>query len=317
MVIALLTFLLGLGVLLVSTQHLVRLAEKTSRILRISPLIVGITIVAIGTSLPELAVSTISIIENDPGLALGNIIGSNIVNILLVLPVGILIGRLRIGRTKTQRNALILLAVTTMFLLVQLTQFSSALIGFLLIVMALLISIIEYQLGLHGRHHEDMKLFKVPNKESLGIRAIFLGVLLIIGIIAGGILVVHSIETISLVTGISTTILGLTLTAVATSLPELLTTIYSQEDHQEKITVGNILGSNIYNLLLVGGIVFCFSSGMYVPLKDWIWLALTTIVFVGILKIYRGKRPPVWISVILFVLFLAYLFSQQKLGIFS
>ena len=125
-------------------------------------------------------------------------------------------------------------------------------------------------------------------------------------------MVVSSIEAISILSGISTTILGLTLTAVATSLPELLTTIFSQEDNQEKITVGNIIGSNIYNLLLVGGIVMLFPSTTVIAIKEWVWLAISTIGFVLILRYYSGKRPPKWIGVILIFLFLIYLFFQQN-----
>ena len=108
----LLKFGIGVVVLLLSTQTFVKLAKKISLALRISPLIVGITIVALGTSLPELSVSLIASINNDAGLAFGNIIGSNIVNILVVLPVCIVIGKLRIVKTKTQRSSVLLLGIT-------------------------------------------------------------------------------------------------------------------------------------------------------------------------------------------------------------
>jgi cation:H+ antiporter len=308
---SLLKFCIGLIILLFSTQKLVKLAEKISRVFRISPLIIGTTIVALGTSLPELAVSTVSAFRNDVGLAMGNIIGSNIINVLMVLPVGIFIGKMRIGTIKTQQNVLILLGATVIFCLTQFAGISKPVAGMFLIGMAILISIMEYQLGVFGRDHEDLKQFKKTKNGKLSLSTIIFGFILILGIIAGGFLVVDSVETISILSGISTTVLGLTLTAIATSLPELLTTIFSQEDHQEKITVGNILGSNIYNLLLIGGIIMLFPSTTVIPIKEWAWLAIATIGFVLILRYYSGKRPSRWIGAILFFLFLVYLLSQQ------
>ncbi|MFA6013216.1 MAG: sodium:calcium antiporter [Desulfobacteraceae bacterium] len=303
-------FCIGLAILLFSTQKFIGLAEKVSRILRISPLIVGITFVAIGTSLPELVVSLISILRHDPGLAMGNIIGSNIVNVLIVLPAGLLIGKLRIGTTKTQRNALILLEVTAIFFLIQYIFPIKIYSGMLLIGMAILISIVEYKLGIFGRTHEDVKRFNASKNKKLGLDVFIPGILLVLGIIIGGIFIVDAVESLSLVTGISTTILGLTLTAVVTSLPELFATIFSQEDNQEKITIGNILGSNIYNLLLVGGIVSLFPMVSVIRFQEWIWLALTTIGFVFILKHYKGKKPPRWLGIMLILFFIIYILSQ-------
>jgi len=105
----LVTLIGGIVLLLFSTKTLIKLSETLSLSLRLSPLVIGMTVVAIGTSLPELSVSTIASGRNDISLAIGNIIGSNIVNILLVFSVGALIGKLRIGTTKTPRNAIILI----------------------------------------------------------------------------------------------------------------------------------------------------------------------------------------------------------------
>ena len=90
MTVALVKFLIGIGLLLFSTEKLVRLAERVSKVLKISPLIFGVTVVAVGTSVPELVVSVVSTVKQDTALAMGNIIGSNIINVLLIFPVGIL-----------------------------------------------------------------------------------------------------------------------------------------------------------------------------------------------------------------------------------
>lgn len=307
--VVLFKFVVGLVILLFSTQRLVVLAKRISRKLSISPLIIGITIVSIGTSLPELTVSVISILKNDSGLAMGNIIGSNVVNILMVFPIGLLLGNLRIGTTKTQKNAFILLGVTTLFFLSRYIGDFRQIFGITFIGLSILISYIEYRFGVSGRLHEDLKRFKKRYYGKLDSFSYLSGLILIVGIIAGGVLVVNSIEGISLLTGISTTVLGLTLSAVATSLPELLTTIFSQKDQQEKITIGNVIGSNIYNLLLIGGIVSLFPLTRVVSVGEWVWLGVTTLIFVFILRHYKGEKPPKYIGLILLLFFFVYIFG--------
>jgi cation:H+ antiporter len=109
-------------------------------------------------------------------------------------------------------------------------------------------------------------------------------------------LTVSSVENISTITGISTTILGLTLTAIATSLPELFATVISQEEHEEKMTIGNILGSNIYNLLFIGGLVLVISPKAIIGLPE---LAILTLLTCFIISITRVKKVPRnwWITV--------------------
>jgi len=306
----LLWFAIGIVLLLFSTQKLVKLAGKISQVMRISPLVVGATLVALGTSLPELIVSTISAYRGDIGLAMGNIIGSNIVNILMVFPVGIFSGKLRIGTRKTQHNVFIMLGATIIFMIPQFVSIPKSTAGLFFIGLAALFSIIEYRLGVLGRDYEDRKKLSSIQSGSLDLTTIFFVPILLLGIVGGGFLVVDSIETISRLSGISTTILGLTLTAIATSLPELLTTLFSQEDKQEKLTIGNIMGSNIYNLLLIGGIVLLFPSQMTVPLKDWIWFIGASFGFAVILSHYSGKKPTVWIGLGLLMFLLIYLSTQ-------
>ena len=302
-------FLAGLILLLFSTEKFVRLAERISKALNISPLIIGLTVVAIGTSIPELVVSIISIFKHDSQLAIGNIIGSNIVNILLVLPVGILIGKMRIGRIKTQKSALFLLCSTGLFFILHTVSASFTFSGLILIIFAILFSILEYKWGADGRDLEDINL-KKNNSRSIKKAQIIIGIFLLAFIVLGGFLIVDSVEAISLLTGLSTSILGLTLTAIATSLPELLTTIYSQNNKQEKLTVGNILGSNVYNLMLVGGILTLFPQTIMVTVKEWMWLGSTTLFFVLFLRFYSGKSPSKSVGIVLLIILFLYLRLQ-------
>ncbi|MFH0864439.1 MAG: hypothetical protein V1858_05140 [Candidatus Gottesmanbacteria bacterium] len=305
----LLYFCVGVIVLLLSTHALVKLTERLSSDLRISPLIIGTTVVALGTSLPELTVSLIASTRHDLGLALGNIIGSNIVNIFMVLPVGILIGKLRIGSTKTQRNALLLLGATVLFVALRILHLPDLFSGLLLIALALFFTIGEYQLGVFGRTHEDAKAFKKHTNGRLTFGGIASIIFAVAGIILGGILVVSSVENISIITDYSTTILGLSLTAIVTSLPELLTTIFAQKEHQEKITVGNIIGSNMYNLLFIGGVITLFSPPMMVPFRNFMWLIAATLCFVFILRRFSGKPVPKGVGLLLLLSLIVYLLS--------
>lgn len=304
-------FIIGLALLLFSTEKFVRLAERIAKVLRISPLVIGLTIVAIGTSIPELVISVVSMYRQDMDLAMGNIIGSNIVNVLLVLPVGILIGTMQIGRIKTQQSALFLLGCTVVFFMTHFVQLSHTISGIILLGLAGVFSYMEYKLGIEGRTHEDMQRNNKNQKVgSITLAQIIIGCFLLSLIIMGGMFMVESVETISTLSGISTSILGLTLTAIATSLPELLTTIYSQNNNQEKLTVGNILGSNVYNLMFIGGILMLFSTSTLISQKEFIWLGTTTIGLVAFLRFYSGRRPSRLVGVLLLLILLVYLRTQ-------
>lgn len=309
---ALLLFVLGMVILLFSTQKLVDLANKISRILGISPLIIGVTLVAVGTSLPELAVSMVAISRHDGGLALGNIVGSNIINILLVLPIGILVGGIRIGTAKTQTTTNILVGCVAIFTALRFFKLSHPVVGLGLIGIAGLISFLEYRLGVNGRLHEDIKWFKkLTAKEKFRKIDFLLGAILIGSIVAGSSILVEAVEKLAILTNISTTVLGLTITAIATSLPELLTTVFSQQAHQEKITVGNLIGSNIYNLMLIGGLIMLFPTKTNISVVQWSWLVGTTVLFSLIVTKFSGSKPTRFVAIGLISLFIAYLYTQR------
>lgn len=308
-------FTVGIAILLFSSEVLVRLSAKVSQFLKISPLIIGLTVVAIGTSLPELAVSIVATSHVDSGLALGNIVGSNIINILFVFAIGILMGKVRVGTTKTQSNSVLLLAITAFFVTVRVLHLPNIIFGSVLIGLAIAVSILEYHWAILGREHEDIKLFSIKKSASMTLIDLLAILLAVVGIIFGGLFVVNSVEKLSQLTGYSTTVLGLSLTAIATSLPELLTTILGAREHQEKIVLGNIIGSNTYNLLLVGGIISLLSSpNGFIAVADWIWLIGSTLLFVIILQVYRGRAIPRFIGMILLIFFVFYIYSLTLLN---
>lgn len=298
-----LLFILGVIVLLVSADVFVQAASHLSKKVGLSPLVIGITVVALGTSLPELVVSVLAAIKGDGGLAFGNIIGSNTVNILLIFPLGIILSDLRIGTLKTQKNTLILLIVSVIFYLIS-RLFTISWIGYILIGCAIIFTFEEYRWGKRGMKHEDKIRFSKKHTNEKTLKIITKTILSLIGIGIGGFITVISTENISLITGISTTFLGFTMTAIGTSLPELFTTLFSARRNEDKITMGNILGSNIYNVLLIGGITTVISRSQPMSTYHWLIFLFSSVLLVGIVIVYRGKIIPKWVGICLLFFFI-------------
>jgi cation:H+ antiporter len=299
-------FLIGIAILLKSTDVFVRLSERLAGALRISPLIVGTTIIAIGTSLPELSVSLVSAVKNDAGLALGNLVGSNIINIFLVLPIGILMGGIRIGTTKTQKNILMLGAVTLTFFLLYELAVPHRLAGMILLMVAVLVTVVEYAWGVRGRDREDAgRRNRKPVRMTGCDYATF--ALAGSGIVGGGICTVLTIERIAFLSGLSTTLFGLTVVAIATSLPELFATIVTEREHEDKITVGDIIGSNIYNLSLIGGLSLLFAPWNAMKPAEYWMLVLATFCLIAILHVFRGRTVRRRVGVLLLGMCLLYI----------
>jgi cation:H+ antiporter len=309
MVSVILQLIIGISILLIATHYLIKFAKKLSFAYKLSPLIVGITVVAIGTSLPELSVSTIAVLKDDAGLAFGNIIGSNIINVFLIFGLGLIISKIRIGTIKTQRNALVLLGSTILFIIFFTKPIPTIFSGIILLSLAFLITVQEYRWAIRGRKNEDKLLLNKNSESKFSSMELVSLPFLVVGIIAGGFMVVTSVETISRITGYSTTVLGLNVTAIATSFPELLATIAGRNESKGKLVVGNIVGSNIYNILLIGGIMFLFSGITQLVLHEILWLLFATFLFVSLIKLYKGKTVPKWIGVLLLFLFIIYIYS--------
>lgn len=300
-----LLFLGGIGVLLASAEVLIKSVNQLAAKWKLSPLVLGTTIVAVGTSLPELTVAIVACLKGDSQLALGNIIGSNTANLLMVLPLASLFTPIRIGTTKTQRNALFLLIITLGFA-AAITWWWQPLAGGLLLFGVLVFSYLEYSWGVEGRNKEDKKQWR-DAKKSGPYTSSALG-LSLLGVIAGGYLTVTGAEKIAYALQISTTAVGMTLVALATVIPEILVTVISGYKNQAKLAVGNILGSNIYNILLIGGIIALLSGQGAIIRVNLIPIVAATGITVGLLKIYQGRRIPRPINVCLLLFYAVYFY---------
>lgn len=237
---------------------------------RISPLVIGLTVVAFGTSMPELAVSVTSAATGSTDLSIGNVVGSNIANILLILGVSALVCKLPVRRASLVLDIPVLLIASV--LLIGLGIWGGALEWWDGLIFLAVFAV--YMVILMRGARKDPPIpeeEKIP-KSRLGIwyahkkeRTWFLVVLTVLGlgmVVGGGTLLVEGAKYVARAAGMSERVIGLTVVAVGTSLPELVTSVVAASKKQTDIAVGNIIGSNIFNILLIAGV-----SSLVAPLE--------------------------------------------------
>ncbi len=246
---------LGLVILLLAGDSLVKGAVNLSLRLGVPALIVSLTIVAFGTSAPELLIAIQAIFDDVPGLALGNVVGSNTANVLLVLGVPALLATMHTSECDTRNSYIQMIAATGLFIVLCFFGPFTWVSG--LILLAALAAMLIHAAGAANKHRkantdEEEIEGADPNLGWPKI-AIFL-VLGIIGLPLGAKLLVDGATNIALTFGISETAIGLTLVAIGTSLPELATTVMAALRRQADVALGNVIGSNMFNLLGIIGI---------------------------------------------------------------
>ncbi len=246
----------GFLLLVWGADRLVAGASATARNLDVSPLIIGLTIIGFGTSAPELVVSAVATLKGNPGLAVGNAIGSNIANMGLVLGVTALIYPLRLESTALKREYPMLMLIMLVCFLMALDGVYSQLEGSILLVGLLLVVIWIIRIGMHRPLSDplaeefDAEIPKdIPTKTAVFWLLVGLTVLPV-----SSIFLVDGAITIARVLGVTDTVIGLTIVALGTSLPELATAITAVLSKEDDLAIGNIIGSNIFNLLGVLGI---------------------------------------------------------------
>jgi cation:H+ antiporter len=217
---------------------------------KISPIVIGITIVAFGTSLPEMAVSLAASVKGEPEITLGNVVGSNIANILLVLGLAAVIRPLDVSKRIVTRDTMLVLGSGVVLLLMAMTGLLNRWMGG--IMLALFVAYIVY----YARDaHKNKTAAGVPPVGDLGMGvAAFLTGSGIVCILLGSDILVESAVYIAEGLGISPAIIGLTMIAIGTSLPELATSAVASRRGEADISIGNVLGSNVFNTLLVLGL---------------------------------------------------------------
>ncbi len=244
---AFLWFMVGLAILMTGGEVLVRGATEIARHFRLSPVVIGLTIVGFGTSAPELLVSMQAALSGQPALAMGNVIGSNIANILLILGTSAAIAALVIPFSALRRDLAIMLGSTLAMWVMLLDGTVGRLDGLLLV--AGLVTFLTLALTSTPAAPEHAGLR--PPRLPLAIAMTLAG---LVGLSLGANLLVDAATTIARTFGISEAVIGLTIIAVGTSLPELATSVIAAVRGNTGIAVGNVVGSNIFNILGILGL---------------------------------------------------------------
>ncbi|HMO06435.1 MAG TPA: calcium/sodium antiporter [Paracoccaceae bacterium] len=250
----------GLGLLVVAGDALVRGAVNLALRLGIPALIVGLTVVAFGTSAPELLVSIQAALADQDGIALGNVVGSNIANILLVLGLPALIGTIHSSYLELRRDYLTMIGATLLFLAVAWDGVLSRIDA--LVLLAGLALMLGDNIRSARRHRAEAAAANGAGEDELegadaGMPGWKIAAFLVAGLIGlpiGADLLVDASVNIARAFGVSETVIGLTLVAVGTSLPELATSIAAAVRGKADVALGNVIGSNVFNLLAILGI---------------------------------------------------------------
>ena len=262
--ITIVLFAAGLGLLILGAEILVRGASRLATMIGIPPLIIGLTIVAFGTSSPEMAVSIQSVLSNQVDISLGNVVGSNIFNILFILGLSATMAPLAVSSQLVRVDVPIMIVISVLTLLFGIDHNISRLEGFFLFAGFIgYISFLAYKSRSQKRYVIKTSINDVGEKAkttsklltNLGFIVIGLSLLVI-----GSRWLVNSAVAIAQNLGVSELLVGLTIVAVGTSLPEVATSVIASIRREQDIAVGNIIGSNIFNILAVLGLSCTLSS---------------------------------------------------------
>jgi cation:H+ antiporter len=262
---------LGIGLLTIGAEALVRGAAGLAEHVGLSPLVIGLTVVAFGTSMPEVAVSLGSAWIGDGGVALGNALGSNIFNVLVVLGGAAVIRPLLVDRQLVRLDVPVMIGTSVLILLLSLDGKLGTLDGVLLVVLGITYTVIVVRGGREWtgdapppaeppQEKRDEHALATGGAMTLPVQIgwIVAGLLLLV---VGARLVVMGASTVAHALGVSDLVIGLTVVAAGTSLPELATSFVAAVRDQRDIAVGNVVGSNVFNALFVLGLAALAETG--------------------------------------------------------
>ncbi|KZL21593.1 Inner membrane protein YrbG [Pseudovibrio axinellae] len=308
----------GLALLIFAGDLLVRGAVSIAQALGIPTLVIGLTIVAFGTSAPELFISLKAALDGVSGVAIGNVVGSNIANVLLVLGVPALIAATPCNESGAQRNALFMLVVSVIFTALcfmgTLNFYAGiALLALLLIFLADSVRATkkhrkENRAGCKANETEEDELDVESVPENKAIAAVFL-ILGLIGLPLGAQLTITGATDVASSWGVSDAVIGLTVVALGTSLPELATTVMAAIRKHSGVALGNVIGSNVFNLLAIMGITV---TVIPIPVPEQIlvydiWVMLACALLLYIIAAKRLCLGKVW-GICLTAAYVAYIY---------
>ena len=295
--------IVGFVFLIKGSDFFVDGASSIASILKVPTIIVGLTIVAFGTSAPEAAVSITSSIAGNNAMAVSNVIGSNMFNLLMVIGIAALLSDLVMEKSVLNKDLPFLVIITALLgVFIFIGGDVSNIEGIILIL--ILIGYIAYLI----RNALKMGTTNYVDKPKLSLpKSIIFIVVGLAGIVLGGDLVVDSASNIAIALGMSETLVGLTIVAIGTSLPELVTSITALKKGENQLVIGNVIGSNIFNILFVLGASSAIKS---LPINSTMMIDTVIMIAVTILCFIFGKTQEKYDKkegIVLILLFIGYM----------
>ncbi len=296
MLVSLLAVLGGFLLLVWSAERCVLGASATARNFGVSPMVIGLTIVGFGTSSPELLVAGMASWSGNTGLAIGNALGSNIANIGLVLGATALLAPLLVSSDTLRREFPLLLAVTLLSYWLLSDGELGRLDGFVLMISLIALIYLVVRIGLNARGQEDPLAAEVASKLPAAMstpRALFWLLLGLVVMLVSSRLLVWGSVNIAQAFGVSDLVIGLTIIAIGTSMPELMASVMSALKKESDLALGNIIGSNMFNLLGVLSLPGLIHPGGFeaaVLTRDFPWVIGLTLAMFMMAYGFRGQR---------------------------
>jgi cation:H+ antiporter len=315
-------FIAGLVALFYGAEWLVRGAARLARSLGISAIVVGLTIVAFGTSAPELVVTSLAVMRGQPDVGVGNIVGSNVVNIAAILGLSAIVSTVRVHPGLITREMPIMIAAAVALMVVgydgTITRLDGGILlgGFILFLLFMLRAAQggEPTPALEIEFEEFEENRGMTNTGSTPRANAFLILIGLVGLIAGAELLVRAAVSVARSVGISELVIGLTVVSIGTSLPELATSVIAAIRGEADIAVGNVVGSNVFNVLAVLGIApliqpVSVDRSLY-DFEMWVMLALSVILPVFCRSGHRLARIEGMVLLLGYVAFVWVLISR-------
>jgi cation:H+ antiporter len=306
--------LLGFVILIISGKYLVNGSVSLARYLRLSTLVIGVTVVAFGTSAPELLVSLQAAIKGHPEISIGNVVGSNISNLALVLGLTAIILPMSISRNTIRVDWPVMMVVSVLFYFFVrngwLTRFEGIVFNVLLILY------VFYSVRYSRKDISAPTKVQTKPTHSLTI-SILIIVLSSIGLVFGANLLVENASVIAMEMGVSERVISISLIAVGTSLPELATSVMAAIQKETDISVGNIIGSNIFNILSVLGISSIVKPIEVTPIMiniDIVWMLSISALLIFLMMPFKKARLGRIDGIILLLVYLVYIYLLFKTG---
>lgn len=303
--------IIGIALVLWGADRLTDGAVAVAQRMGIPQIVIGLTIVAFGTSMPEFCSSLVSALNHQPGMAVGNVVGSNIFNALLIVGAAAIVAPITILPSTVKKD--IPFALISSVLLVMLCGFDGKIQWYDAVIMLVFFIIFMYMTLKEAKsgkiQEEESETRKKPMSKLMSIVWIVVGLACLIG---GSTIFVNGASSLAATLGVDPAIIGLTIVAMGTSLPELATSVVSASKGNSGIAIGNVLGSNVFNILFILGV-----TGVICPLdiQGITTLDLSVMVIAMILLwlfSYTKLRIERWEGVVLVLVFAAYMFVLIK-----